>query len=128
MKHIKLYEQFVTEAETSSQRPDLIDKYSKFKTLSIGEGFKPLPVDEDGIPAKGTLDQNYPKLSNASSAGVINAGTHQIIKVTPPPFHLKIGKKTAKAGLVSIYLKNAGTYDSVITATEEWFDTNCSFK
>jgi hypothetical protein len=127
MKHIKLFEQFaeaMLERETSVERPDLIEKYSKFKTLTIDNK---CPIDDNGIPAKGIMDQNFPKLSSASSAGVINAGTHPIVKVTLPPFHLKIGKKTAKAGLVSIYLKDAGPYNGCITATEEWFDENVKF-
>lgn len=124
MKHVKLFENFINEAETSVERPDLVDKYSKFKTLTID---KLLPIDDNGIPAKGLTSQNFPSLSQAKSANYINPGTHQIIEVTPAPFHLKVGKKTAKAGLVQIHLKNAGPYMGSITATEDWFEQNVKF-
>jgi hypothetical protein len=129
MKHIKLFEQFaeaMLERQHSVERPDLVDKYSAYKTVTVGK----LLVDDDGIPAKGLSGTagDYPNLISASSVGVIVPGTHQITKVTEAPKHLNIGKKLAKEGLVSIYLKDAGPYDAKITATEAWFDANINFK
>lgn len=128
MKHIKLFEQFteaMLERENSVPRQDLIDKYSKYKSVTV----KRLFIDDDGIPSKGLSGTagDYPALGPGKSINVINAGTHPIIKVTLPPYHLNIGKKLAKEGLVSIYLKDAGPYDGYITATEAWFDEHIDF-
>jgi hypothetical protein len=128
MKHIKLFEQFaeaMLERESSVPRQDLIDKYSQYKSVTV----KRLYIDDDGIPSKGLSGPagDYPHLGSGKSVNVINPGTHPIVKVTLPPYHLAIGKKLAKQGLVSIYLKGAGPYDGLITATEAWFDEHIEF-
>jgi hypothetical protein len=129
MKHVKLYEQFTEQVDeariNSEKRPDLVDKYSQYKSVTV----KRLYTDDDGVPAKGLSGTagDYPALGPGKSVDVINPGTHPIVKVTLPPSWLNIGKKLAKEGLVSVYLKGAGPYDGKITATEAWFDEHIEF-
>ena len=129
MKHVKLFENFINEGNQSTERQDLVDKYSKFKTLEV----KPSQIvtDDDGVPSNSKFSkaEGYDALSSGKGQWYINAGVYPIKKVYVVTDKLNIKKPDAAEGLVQIYLEHTQPSPyRYITATESWFEANCNFK